>query len=103
MTRNADPDEFMRALHGLEWPVSKDGIVRKAHDTGGIDTEVVYILGLVPNRTYEAPEDLAAEVEAAYAREGGLSDGGAAAPSALSAPEKDLVKTMADPRKDDPS
>lgn len=101
MNRNADPDEYMKALHGLDWPASKDGIVRKASDTGGIDTEVIHVLGLVPSQTYDTPEELAAAVEAVYLQDGGLADGGPAAPSEFSTPEKDLIKTMADPRKDD--
>lgn len=101
MQRNADPDEYMKALLGMDWPASKAGIVRKAQDTGGIDTEVIHVLGLVPDRTYETPEDLAAAVEAVYQRDGGLGDGGPAAPSEFTTPEKDLIKTMADPRKDD--
>lgn len=101
MARNADPDEYMKALHGMDWPASRAGIVRKAQDTGGIDTEVIHVLALVPDRTYETPDDLTAAVEAVYEQEGGLAGGGPAAPSEFTAPEKDLIKTMADPRKDD--
>ena len=98
MEQNAEPQEYMKSLHGLEFPASKSGIVRKAHDTGGIDTEVIHVLGLIDDRTYETPEDLSAEVERIYKHGGALGNGGPAAPSEATAREKDLIKSLADPR-----
>ena len=98
MEQNAEPQEYMKSLHGLDFPASKSGIVRKAHDTGGIDTEVISVLGRIEDRTYESPQDLAAEVERVYAAGGGLGNAGPAAPSDATGREKDLIKALADPR-----
>jgi uncharacterized protein DUF2795 len=100
MPTNADADEFMRALHGLDFPASRAQVVNKAKDKGGLDTEVLYIFEQLPDRTYETPEELRAAVIDAYeTHHGGLADAGPAAPSSLSDSDKDLIRTMADPRR----
>ncbi len=100
MATNADPDEFMRALHGLEFPASRAQILNSAKDKGGLDTEVLYIFGQLEDRTYETTDELRAAVAQAYeTHHGGLAGAGPAAPSPLSDADKDLVRTMADPRR----
>ena len=100
MATNADADEFMRALHGLDFPASRDQILNEAKDKGGLDREVLYIFGQLPDRTYETAAALRGAVLDAYAaHHGGLAGAGPAAPSALSDEDKDLIRTMADPRR----
>jgi hypothetical protein len=79
--RNASRGELITALEGLDFPASKDGIVRKAKDKGGIDTEVPHVLEQIEDRTYEDTTDLLGEVERIYALGGGLTSGGPAAPA----------------------
>ncbi|HEY7801763.1 MAG TPA: DUF2795 domain-containing protein [Dehalococcoidia bacterium] len=100
MATNADADEFLRALHGLEFPASRAQILNAAKDKGGLDTEVLYIFGQLPDRTYETAEELRAAVAHAYeTHHGGLAGAGPAAPSSLSNADKDLIRTTADPRR----
>lgn len=96
--KNADPQEYLRALEGLEFPASQPAIVRRARDTGGLDTEVMYVLERMPERTYASLEDIGEEIERVYDDVGGLPDGGPAAPSELSDGDKGLVQHVADPR-----
>jgi hypothetical protein len=79
--RNAEPSEFEAAIAGLDYPASKDAVVRKAMDKGGLDREVPHVLGQIEGRTYESESDLLAEIERVYARGGGLWPSGPAAPA----------------------
>jgi hypothetical protein len=96
--RNADPQEYMKALSGLDFPASKSAIFKKAQDKGGFDTEILHILENLPERTYDDAADLTAEVARTYERVGPLADGGPAAPSEQNSREKGLIETLADPR-----
>ena len=79
MARNADQAEFERALSGVEFPASRDGIVRAAADKGGLDNEVLFILENIADRTYETISAVQAAIEDVYARTGGLDGGTPAA------------------------
>jgi hypothetical protein len=79
-TRNAEPEEFIEAVAGLDYPTSKDAILRKAMDRGGIDREVPYVLEQIPDRTYHSLSEIMDEVEHVYALGGGLPVGKGAAP-----------------------
>jgi hypothetical protein len=101
--KNAKVDEYLKPLISLDFPASKNGIVRKAMDHGGLDGEVIEILKALPSRTYESLDDIGNEIWRAYGRgEGVETNLPAAAPSALSDREKDLVESMADPRRGEP-
>jgi hypothetical protein len=79
MERNADPTEFERALAGVDFPASRDGIIRGAADKGGLDGEVLFILKQIPDRTYGTRSEVDVAIEDAYARTGGLEGGTPAA------------------------
>jgi hypothetical protein len=79
MARNADQAEFDRALAGVEFPSSREGIVRAAADKGGLDNEVLFILENIRDRTYESAADVQGAIEDVYARTGGLDGGTPAA------------------------
>lgn len=96
--RNAEPAEFIKAFVGLDFPTSKAAVMRKAHDKGGLDTEVIHVLQLIPDRTYDTPEDLNDAVMLVYDRGGALGDAGPAAPGPESDADKGLIQTAADPR-----
>ena len=63
---NAEPEEFLRALEGVDYPAPKDEIVRKSRDKGGIDWEVPTALEQIQDRTYESEDDLFAELRRLY-------------------------------------
>jgi hypothetical protein len=96
---NASPDEYMKALHGLDFPAPKDAVVRKARDKGGFDTEVHVILSELPDRAYTSMDDVIEEVKHTLAERGGLGDGGPAAPSRETTKDKGRIETAADPRR----
>lgn len=78
--RNADEQEFISAIAGVDFPASKSGLVRKAMDKGGTDAEVHHVLGQVEDRTYESWDDLRGEIERVYASGGGMPPTQPAAP-----------------------
>jgi hypothetical protein len=80
-TPNADLREYEQALEGIDFPASRIAIHRKAADTGGLDTEVLLMLDRIPDRTYTSVDDVLREVQRAFAEQGGMSDGGPAAPA----------------------
>jgi hypothetical protein len=96
--RHAERGEFQKALEGLDFPASRDAIVQKARDKGGLDTEVPFTLERIEPRTYESLADVEAAVDAVYAEQGGLASGGPAAPSRESERGKDAIERGADPR-----
>jgi hypothetical protein len=49
---HAERDEYRRLLASLAYPVSEAAILRKALDIGGIDTEVVKAVRLLPDRPF---------------------------------------------------
>ena len=101
--RHAEPREFVDALEGLDWPASKAGIRNKAHDTGGIDTEVLWVLDRIGDRPYDTLDALQAEIERVYEAEGGgLPDVAPAAPSRVGPRGKGAIEANADTREGEP-
>ena len=97
--KNAEVEEFFKGMAGLDFPTSRSAIVKKVHDKGGLDTEVLHVINQLPDRTYESAQDVGDEIWRIY-REGETLEGaGPAAPSALDSKQKQLVKDMADPRR----
>ncbi|MFN8584469.1 MAG: DUF2795 domain-containing protein [Dehalococcoidia bacterium] len=66
MQPRATREDFERALAGLEYPVSKAAVVRKAQDHGGIDTEADAILAQLPDRSFDSFPDLVEAIRATY-------------------------------------
>jgi hypothetical protein len=79
--RHANEDEYLMAIAGVDFPVSKSAVLRKAMDKGGIDGEVHRVLGQVEDRSYESWEDLRGEIDRVYASGGGMPPTKPAAPS----------------------
>jgi len=101
--RHADPREFIDALEGLDWPASKAAIRNKAHDKGGIDTEVLWVLDRIGDRPYDTFEDLRREIDLVYEAEGGgLPDVAPAATSRIGSRGKDAIEANADTREGEP-
>ena len=79
---HASQKDYDRALEGVDFPVSRDGILNAAKDKGGLDAEVPFILGQLPaEASFESRAELDAAIASVYAREGGLTDAGPAAPA----------------------
>ena len=77
---NATHAEFEQAPYGVEFPASRDAIVRAARDKGGLDAEVQFILERLPKSSYRSFQELEQDVLHTYQAEHGLSDGGSASP-----------------------
>ncbi len=67
---HAEPGELQEAINGLQYPVSKDQILRFARDHGGLDHEVADTIEQIADRTYESQGDLVAALRAVYLLEG---------------------------------
>ncbi|HST72888.1 MULTISPECIES: DUF2795 domain-containing protein [Kocuria] len=57
MSDNPNPIELQKHLGGLDYPVSKEDVVRKAEDSGAGDT-VLEALRNLPDKTFEKPTDV---------------------------------------------
>ena len=77
--RHANPQEFREAVAKVDFPASRDAIILKARDRGGLDREVFHILGYISDRTYESAEDVEQEIDRIYENVGGLPWAGPAA------------------------
>jgi hypothetical protein len=66
----AEPDDYAHVFSALVFPISKPGILQKATDRGGIDSEVVDTLRQLPDRTYVDDADVRAEVQPIYLARG---------------------------------
>jgi hypothetical protein len=67
---HAERDEYRRLLDSLAYPVSKAAILRKAVDIGGIDTEVVKAVRLLPDRPFGSEKELASFLHSLYVEHG---------------------------------
>ena len=65
----AAKEDWERAFDGLVFPAAKPYILRKAHDHGGLDTEVLDILNRVPDDEYHELEALIAAIREIYSQE----------------------------------
>lgn len=64
-----DPRDFERALEGLDFPATRDGIVRTAADKGGINGHVLVVLADIADETYDTRDELDAAITAAMSRQ----------------------------------
>lgn len=101
MPVNVDPKDFLHAFHGLTFPASRSQIVGAAKDTGGLNGDVLLILEQLPERMYVTAKDLTDAIQRTQVTTDGGTDVQPAAPSAISDAHKELVSTMADPRRGD--
>jgi hypothetical protein len=58
--------DYERAFEGLEFPTSLSAVMKTASDRGGIDREVLEMIGRLPDRQYESVKDLFFELRQAY-------------------------------------
>ena len=54
-----NPIDVQKHLGGLDYPASKDDIVRKARDSGA-DDDLVQALEGLPDQSHDAPTDVSA-------------------------------------------
>jgi hypothetical protein len=66
----AQRGEYDRALEGVEFPASKFEILERARDKGGLDHEVIAMLGRLPKDEYETLEALTAAIREMYIADG---------------------------------
>jgi hypothetical protein len=62
-----DPRDFDRALEGIDFPTSRDAILRSAEDKGGINRLALDVLALIPDQPYDTREELQLAIAEAYA------------------------------------
>ena len=67
---HAEPGEYEGVLEALEFPASKPAILQKAGDRGGLDSEVLSTLRLLPDRAYPNAADLRSAVRTIYLERG---------------------------------
>lgn len=67
---SAQPDDWERALRGVDFPGAKVAIIRDVRENGGIDTEVLRLLDRLPGKDYETREELIADIRALYIADG---------------------------------
>ncbi len=65
-TTNIDPRDFNRAFEGIDYPTSKDAVLRSAADKGGINGGVQTVLEAIPDGPYESEADLMRAVDEVY-------------------------------------
>jgi hypothetical protein len=65
-TPAAQPDDWERALRGVDFPSSKVAIVRDVRENGGIDREVLTLLDGLPKDEYETLDELQAALRELY-------------------------------------
>lgn len=101
-----DPRDLDRALEGLEFPASRDAILRTAADKGGINGNVLVVLERIPDQSYDSRDQLEAAVAEAYIEESGLTQGMPVVEPEPAAPGDPSVKryvaTAADTRRGEP-
>jgi hypothetical protein len=55
------PIDVQKALKGMDYPAKRDDLVRRAEDNGA-DGDVVEALRKIPDRQYDGPSGVSAEV-----------------------------------------
>lgn len=61
MSNNPSPIEIQKALGGMDYPASKDELVKHAEDSGAGDDVLSALRGL-PDRQFDAPTDVNKEI-----------------------------------------
>lgn len=70
MVVHAAKADYRSAFAGLQFPASRDEVVRRSRMQGGIDREVFAVLASIPDRSYRAMEELEAAIREVYAARG---------------------------------
>jgi hypothetical protein len=61
MAQNIDPTEIQQALSGIDYPASKEELIKHAQDNEA-DQEVMTFLERIDDGNYESPADVQAEL-----------------------------------------
>ncbi len=67
---HASQRDYEVAFAGLEFPTSKAGVVNRARDNGGLDTEVFNTVARLPDQPFETIEELQQAVRDIYVADG---------------------------------
>lgn len=70
MVVHAGKADYRSAFAGLQFPASRDEVVRRSRMQGGIDREVFAVLASIPDRSYGAMEELESAIREVYAARG---------------------------------
>ncbi|MEO8456842.1 MAG: hypothetical protein ABI559_03415 [Chloroflexota bacterium] len=73
MTRKipaAQSDDWERALRGVDFPISKLGLIRDVRENGGIDHEVIATIEKLRNDGWDSQDELVADIRAQYVDDG---------------------------------
>ena len=67
---HATKSDFEAAFKGFHYPMSRAAILTMGRDKGGLDREVGYVLGLLPERRYRNVDEIKAAVRDVYRAQG---------------------------------
>tara|TARA_B100000073_G_C23703457_1_gene561311 strand:+ start:326 stop:1003 length:678 start_codon:yes stop_codon:yes gene_type:complete len=63
---HASKQDYAKAIAGLEFPISRDGLLRGAKDKGGIDREVSMVISMLNDKKFISEDELLARIRATY-------------------------------------
>ena len=71
---HAGKQDYNKAIAGLEFPISRDGLLRGTKDKGGIDREVAMILDMLQDNKFNSEEELFQKIRYIYLSIGALAE-----------------------------
>ena len=71
---HAGKQDYNKAIAGLEFPISRDGLLRGTKDKGGIDREVAMILSMLQDNKFNSEEELFQKIRYIYLAIGALAE-----------------------------
>ena len=63
---HASKQDYAKAIAGLEFPISRDGLIRGAKDKGGVDREVGMVISMLNDKKFSSEDELLARIRATY-------------------------------------
>ena len=70
MKPHAAKGDYEAAFKGFTYPISRAAVYNRGRDKGGLDREVGYILGLLPERKFQDEAELKEAVRSVYRSQG---------------------------------
>ena len=70
MKPHAAKGDYEAAFKGFTYPISRAAVYNRGRDKGGLDREVGYVLGLLPERKFLTEDDLKEAVRQVYRSQG---------------------------------
>ena len=71
---HAGKQDYNKAIAGLEFPISRDGLLRGTKDKGGIDREVAMILDMLQDNKFNSEDELFQKIRHIYLSIGALAE-----------------------------